>query len=753
MAEVLSGTLTLLFSDLEDSTGLLRRLGAAEYATVLSAHRTLMAEAVTSNGGTEVDTQGDSFFCVFRTARNAIAAAAAIQRSHHDHPFPGGSTVRVRIGLHTGEPVRAGERYVGLAVHRAARIMSAAHGGQILASGATVDVAADEMPDVAVIDLGEYRLKGLEHPERLHEVRVNGLERDFPPPRGLEKAPGPAAGRLREPSVNILGPLEVDAGGNRLKVGGERGGALLALLLLNANRVVSVDQLIDDLWGERPPASGAKAVQVRVSQLRKTLVEAGVGDVIVTRPPGYVVELAPDQLDLHRFERLVAESDAALAGGDAAGAADLLRDALGLWRGAPLAEFSSAPFAHAASARLEELRLAALERRVEADLALGRHADLVGELESLIREHPFRERLRAQLILALYRSGRQADALGTYRAARRELMDELGIEPSRALQDLERAILQHDPGLSAVPATEQRTAAVAWETPAPERSILVAPGELARARSLLAVAEPLTKRPRRELILAALVEDDVELATATLELESMRTTLAERGVPARVAAFTSGDRGRDLVRLASEQEVDLLVVDAPDALLASGAPPDDLAHAWRDAPCDVAVVVPRGDLSLRGDRPIVVPFGGTEHDWAAVEIAAWLAAAHGLPLQLLGSSREPGLGKRDASRSLAVVSLVVQRAAGISARPLLVAPGRELARAAGQGGLLVLGLSERWSEEGLGTARLELARDAGVATLLVRKGLRPGGLTPPERMTRYTWSVVHAGATDDATAG
>ena len=746
MAELPGGTLTLLFSDLEDSTGLLHQLGSAEYGELLSVHRTLVTEAVKSNSGSDVDTQGDSFFCVFRTVRDAVVAAAAIQRSHQDHVFPGSSTVRVRIGLHTGEPVSAGDRYVGLAVHRAARIMSAAHGGQILASAPTVDVMADEMPaGITAIDLGAYQLRGLERPERLYQLSVAGIAGRFPPPRGLERISESTPNDPQSLDVRILGPLEVHAGRRRLTFGGERRGALLALLLLNANRVVSTEQMIDELWGEEPPGSGAKAVQVRVSQLRKTFADAGIGGLVVTRPPGYVVELIPDQLDLHRFERLVTESDGALAASDPARAAELLREALALWRGSPLAEFVSAPFARAAAARLEELRLGAVERRIEADLALGRHADLVGELESLTAEHPFRERLRAQLMLALYRSGRQADALETFRAARRELRDELGLEPSAALQDLERAILRHDPELG-LPQTSHGPAAraVVWETPAPERSILVAPSELARIQNLLEVAEPLTKRPRRELILSALVDDGGMLETATSELESVRATLGERGVPARVAAFTSGDRGRDLVRLASEQDVDLLVVDAPEALLASGAPPDDLAHAWHEAPCDVAVVVAGGD-EARGNRPVAVPFGGGEHDWAAVEIGAWLAAAHGLALQLLGSSAEPGRGKRDASRSLAVVSLVVQRAAGISAKPLLVAPGDELLRAARGAAWLVLGLSERWAEEGLGAVRLGLARDAGVPTLLVRKGLRPGGLTPQDRMTRYTWSFVHAG--------
>jgi DNA-binding SARP family transcriptional activator/class 3 adenylate cyclase len=740
MPELPSGTLTLLFSDLEESTRLLRTLGAGQYAQLLDAHRAIVSAAVETNGGVHVDTQGDSFFCVFRTAREAASAAAAIQRSHRDHSFPAASTVRVRIGLHTGEPAIAGERYVGLAVHRAARIMGAAHGGQILASAPAADLLTEELPPgVAVVDVGYVWLKDIERPERLYELRIEGLDADFPPPRGLEAATGVDSAEFR-----ILGPLEVLSGGRRMTYAGDKRGALLALLLLNANRVVSTEVLIDELWDESPPRSGAKAVQVRVSQLRKALADVGLGELIVTRPPGYVIELGSDRLDLHLFERLVSESDGILTV-DPERAAQLLREAIGLWRGTPLAEFASTPFARAASARLEELRMAAVERRIEADLVLGRHADLVGELEALISENPFRERLCGQLMLALYRSGRQADALETYRAARKALADELGIAPGRSLQDLERAILQHDPGLELARRPEAQVAERAVpDTPGPVRSILVAPSETTTLGRLLAVAEPLTRRPRREIIVSAFVEQGGELEATTIQLESVRARLAERAVPSRVAVFTSRERGSDLVRLAAELDVDLLVVDAPEELLADGVPPPDLAQVWREALCDVAVLFASKVPLLEGG-PVVVPFGGAEHDWAAVEIGAWLASAHSLTLELLGSSAEPERGKRDASRSLAVVSLVVQRAAGISAKPVLVAPGEELMETTRGAGLLVVGLSERWSEEGIGVARLELARNAGVPTLLVRRGVRPGGLTPPERMTRYTWSFVHAG--------
>jgi DNA-binding SARP family transcriptional activator len=236
----------------------------------------------------------------------------------------------------------------------------------------------------------------------------------------------------------LLGPLEVRAGEGPLPLGAPKQRALLALLLLNANRVVARGRLIDELWGEEPPETAAKAVQVYVSRLRK-LLPAGM---LVTRPPGYLLKVEPEAVDLWRFERLVAEARE----GEPAAAATLLRQALALWRGPPLAEFAEEPFARVEAGRLQDLRLAALEERIEADLALGRHADLVGELETLIAEHPQRERLRGQLMLALYRSGRQAEALAAYRNARAAL-DELGLEPGVALRQLEKQILTQDAAL------------------------------------------------------------------------------------------------------------------------------------------------------------------------------------------------------------------------------------------------------------------------------------------------------------------
>ena len=246
----------------------------------------------------------------------------------------------------------------------------------------------------------------------------------------------------------ILGPLEAYHGERRLSLGGTKQRALLAMLLLHANEVVSSDRLVDALWGEAASDDAAKALSVALSRLRKVLEPerspGAAGELLVTRPPGYLMKLDADQLDVHRFDQLVQEARSV---DDPATSAGLLREALALWRGPPLADLAYESFGQSEIARLEESRLAALEQRIEFDLMLGHHDELVGELEGLTGHYPLRERLRGQLMLALYRSGRQADALQSYQAARASLVDELGIEPSRPLRELHQAILQQDPGL------------------------------------------------------------------------------------------------------------------------------------------------------------------------------------------------------------------------------------------------------------------------------------------------------------------
>ena len=240
----------------------------------------------------------------------------------------------------------------------------------------------------------------------------------------------------------ILGPLEVADNGREPVIASGKQRALLAILLLHANEVVSRDRLIEELWGEQPPKTCRKSLQVHISRLRKAL---GGGECpITTGPNGYSIQVGPDELDLERFTRLAEEGRRALGADDPERGGELLREALSLWRGPPLADFAFEAFAQVEIGRLEELRLAALEDRIDADLARGQHAELVGELEALVAAHPLRERLRRQLVLALYRAGRQADALEAYRAARAQLMEELGLEPTPELRQLEHAILTHD---------------------------------------------------------------------------------------------------------------------------------------------------------------------------------------------------------------------------------------------------------------------------------------------------------------------
>jgi DNA-binding SARP family transcriptional activator/type II secretory pathway predicted ATPase ExeA len=254
----------------------------------------------------------------------------------------------------------------------------------------------------------------------------------------------------------VLGPLEVEADDGPVLLGGPKERLLLALLLTRPNQVVSVEALIAGLWGEQPPPTATKTLQSHVKRLRRALepgrVRGATGQVLVTRPPGYLLRVPAEALDAARFEELTAQARRALVASQADAAGSLLREALGLWRGQAYQEFLDSDVMVAEADRLAELRLAAVEDRVEAELRLGRYRELVAELEGLVRDQPLRERLWAQLMLALYRSGRQADALLAYQRARSVLVEELGIDPGAELRRLQTAILAQDPGLDLLPA-------------------------------------------------------------------------------------------------------------------------------------------------------------------------------------------------------------------------------------------------------------------------------------------------------------
>jgi DNA-binding SARP family transcriptional activator len=515
----------------------------------------------------------------------------------------------------------------------------------------------------------------------------------------------------------ILGPLEVRRDDELVPIAGAKERALLAILLLAANEPVTTDRLVDDLWGETPPSTARKSLQVRVATLRRLLPDG----VLVTRGGSYVLELEADQLDLHRFERLVSAGSEALASGDSSEAASMLREALELWRGPALADFAYEPFAEPAIARLEELRLAALELRIEAELEGGGHTKLIGELKELVTAHPLRERLRGQLMLALYRDGRQAEALELYQRTRQTLSEELGIEPGPALQELQRAVLRQEAALA--PAKRFET----------DRSILVAPQNRRDMDALLHLGESLARKPARELIIARLVPERTDISDEAADLSGRREEMLGRGLAVRTAVFTADMRGDDLIRLAVEQDVDLLLLDGPPDLRGGGP----LQNALARAPCDVAIHVTRDRPPATG--PVFVLFGGGAHDWTAIEIGAWLAGAENATLKVAG----PAEGQeRDASRTLASASLAVQSVLGIAAEPVLVTPkDQAVLEAVAEAAIVVVGLPERWQDDGLGHVRAVLAESARPPVLLVRSGLRPGGLAPRESLTRFTWTL------------
>ncbi len=344
----------------------------------------------------------------------------------------------------------------------------------------------------------------------------------------------------------VLGPLEAVAEGQVVALEAAKPRALLAILLLHANEPVATDRLIENLWAGRPPATAAKVLQTYVSQLRKALA----ADAIVTGPAGYALRVDPGRVDLHRFEALLTDAREA----EPAGAAALLREALALWRGPPLADFAYAPWAQGEIGRLAELHLSAVEDRIDADLALGRHGELVGELERLVVEHPLSERMRGQLMLALYRSGRQVEALEAYRSARETLVETLGIEPGSALRRLERAILTHDPELDVA-------------VPPPE----IGPAPSLRPRSTSFVGR---RRELRELR-ALLSQVDVRLLTLTGAGGTGKTRLAVEAAAGLGDAFPDGVV---LVELAPIVDADLVAAAMVDTFGLAQLPGSDSAE-------------------------------------------------------------------------------------------------------------------------------------------------------------------------------
>lgn len=420
----------------------------------------------------------------------------------------------------------------------------------------------------------------------------------------------------------ILGPLEVLRDDGAVGVGGARPRALLAVLLLHANRAVSAGTLAGVLWGEDAAPTMVKAVQVHISRLRKAL---GDSDVLVTTPAGYLLRVRPGELDADRFQRLMADGRRRLAAGRSEAASATLREALSLWRGPPLAELESVQFARAEIGRLEEQRLIALEARLEADIAAGRHVDVVGELQQLVAEHPLREHLHALRMLALYRAGRQADALEAYRQTRALLVDELGIEPGPALHDLHQAMLIQDPTLAPPKTGGSR---VGEEPPRrPDAALARARDAIARhawgeAHDLLATADAA----------ADLSPEDLELLAAA----TFWSGPTQRCVDARARAYSGymdDDNRRGAARVAVQLALD---------------------HATRGSASVAAGWLKRAErlLETEPDCP--------EQGYFAYTQARFARAQGDLDAAVRGASRAAELGRRFGHRELETLGLNFQ---------------------------------------------------------------------------------------------
>ncbi|HEX6399562.1 MAG TPA: BTAD domain-containing putative transcriptional regulator, partial [Actinomycetota bacterium] len=430
-----------LIADVRGYTSFTQERGDDAGARLAARFAQLARDAVERYDGSLVELRGDEALAIFRSPRQAIGAAVALQKEllqqtleDPDLPLP------VGIGLDAGEAVPVEGGYRGGALNLAARLSAAAGPGEILASSSLVHLART-IEGVRYVERGELHLKGLVDPVSAIAISAEGTDvarqmTALSPRRQGRRSFGGTK------QFRVLGPLEVDGGSGPLRLGGPKQRSVFAHLLMRPNELVPVETLIEEVWGEDSPEKARSIVQTYVSNLRRVLGR----DRIEGYGTGYRLRVGPSELDADRFDALVREAQRALPV-DPNLATGLLDDALALWRGPALADLADQPSLLAEAARLDDLRLEAQEERIEAILASGAPARAIGELEVMIRRHPLRESLWALLMLALYRAGRQGEALAAYQRARESLADELGIDPSPELAQLQQRVLRQDPAL------------------------------------------------------------------------------------------------------------------------------------------------------------------------------------------------------------------------------------------------------------------------------------------------------------------
>jgi adenylate cyclase len=445
----------IVYGDLRGFTAFSSAAEPEEALGVLQGFHQIVGEYVRKHGATVGFFAGDGVMLCFNdpvpcpdpamlavtTAcelRDAIASySVEWRRRGHDL----GAGFAVTFGYATLGMLGFEGRYdysaIGPVVNLASRLCDAAADGEVLI-GQRAHAVVEER--VVAESRGELNLPGFDKPVPAWNVR--GLRN-----AGSGTTAAPSADGL---DVRILGLLEVRNGGSGVDLRAAKERTLLLQLLLHRRRVLSVERLAEDLWDGAPPDGATNGLRVHVSRLRKNLSAAGLGALLETRQQGYRLDIDDECIDAVRFERIAADGRKAFDGGDAERAVELLRSALAMWSGPALADVASAGFATAEAARLEELRLTATEDCIEAELACGRHRQVLGELEALVLTHPLREQMWAHRMLALYRSGRQSDALSAYQLLRGHLDQELGLDPSPELQKLHQSILEHAPELGSL---------------------------------------------------------------------------------------------------------------------------------------------------------------------------------------------------------------------------------------------------------------------------------------------------------------